>query len=182
MPESIDLLILGLGNLLCHDDGLVALAVSRLQQKYEVPEGVVALDGGTLGLALLPYLQQARTAILVDAIQADQPPGSFVRLEGEEVPPAVLHRLSVHQIGVADLLDGARWLGRYPDRVVLLGLVPSTIELGFGCSDAVTDALPALVDAVVDEAGRLGFELTPRCGDAPSSTVGCGDLARALGM
>ena len=42
-------------------------------------------DGGTLGLSLLPYLEDAETAILVDAIRADGQPGDFVRLDGEEV-------------------------------------------------------------------------------------------------
>ena len=167
MRESIPLLVLGLGNLLCSDDGLGSLAVDRLQSNFHLPDGVVVLDGGTLGLALLPYFQQARAAIIVDAIRADGPPGSFVRLEGAEVPPAVLNRLSVHQVGVADLLDGARWLDRYPTRVIVLGLVPETIELGVGCSRPVAEALPGLVRRIVTEARSLGFELAPRSDDEP---------------
>ena len=182
MPDSIPLLILGLGNLLCTDDGLGAVAVASLMRHYHVPEDVVVLDGGTLGLALLPYFQQARTAIIVDAIRADRPAGSFVRLEGAEVAPAVLNRLSVHQIGVADLLDGARWLDRYPIRVILLGLVPETIELGVGCSRPVADALPGLVRRIVTEARALGFELAPRSDDGPPVAAGRIDLPHVLGM
>ena len=50
-----DLLILGLGNVLCADDGSGVAAVERLVEEYELPAGVRALDGGTLGLALLGY-------------------------------------------------------------------------------------------------------------------------------
>ena len=182
MPDSIPLLILGLGNLLCTDDGLGALAVASLLRHYHVPEDVVVLDGGTLGLALLPYFQQARAAILVDAIRADRPAGSFVRLEGAEVAPAVLNRLSVHQIGVADLLDGARWLDRYPARVILLGLVPETIELGVECSGPVAKALPDLVRHIVVEASALGFEFAPRSDDEQSAADSRVGLPHRLGM
>jgi hydrogenase maturation protease len=127
---TFPLLVLGLGNVLCGDDGLGAIAVHLLRRRYRVPDGVVVLDGGTLGLSLLPTLEQAHEAILVDAIRADGPPGTFVRLEGDDVAPAVAARLSVHQVGVLDLLEAARWRGRYPSRLVLLGLVPESIDLG----------------------------------------------------
>jgi hydrogenase maturation protease len=55
----------------------------------------------------------------------------------------VATRLSPHQIGVADLLDGARWLDRYPANVILLGLVPESIELAVGLTPEVARALPA---------------------------------------
>ncbi len=164
----IDLLILGLGNLLCCDDGVGIVALSRLAQGYQTPEGVLMMDGGTLGLSLLPYLQDARRVILVDAIAAKAPPGSPVRLTGEDVAHAVLHRLSPHQVGVADLLDGARILGDVPDEVILVGVVPESMELSIERTPDVEAAIPDLVARVVQEAARLGYPLTPRDGhDAP---------------
>ena len=44
------LLILGLGNVICGDDGVGVAAVERLRREYDLPDGVEALDGGTLGL------------------------------------------------------------------------------------------------------------------------------------
>ena len=167
MRQRIPLLILGLGSTLCSDDGAGIAALDRLLNTFELPEGVVALDGGTLGLSLLPYLEDADTAILIDAVQADAPPGSVVRLEGEAVTSAARERLSVHQVGVADLLDGARWLDRSPSRVVLVGVVPATTEVGFGCSPNIQDALRAVVAEVADEARALGFPLRPRHSHEP---------------
>ena len=157
MNKSTPLLVLGLGNMLLEDDGVGVSAVALLKDRYELPEGVRLLDGGTLGLSLLPHLEDAEAVILVDAIRADGAPGTFVRLDGDEVAPAVATRLSVHQVGVADLLDGARWLDRYPARVVLLGLVPESMELGVGLSPRVRPALPALVERIAEEARTLGF-------------------------
>lgn len=180
MAEAENLLILGLGNLLCGDDGLGVAAVEELHRRYQLPEGARALDGGTLGLSLLAYFEDAEDVILVDAIQADAPPGSLVRLEGDEVAPAVRNRLSVHQIGVADLLDGLRLLDAYPRRLTLLGLVPERMELEVALSDPVAANLQSLVDEVVREAARLGYELRPRdnheeaVSDNPDIAAGAG--------
>jgi hydrogenase maturation protease len=162
MPDSAPLLILGLGNLLCSDDGVGVVAVQAIAEARIVPEEVQVLDGGTLGLALLPYLEDAERAILVDAIQVDAPPGTLVRLEGDEVGPAVASRLSVHQVGVSDLIEAARWRGRVPPKLVLLGVVPQSIELGLELTPPVRSALPGLLDAVCDEARALGFALPPK--------------------
>lgn len=162
MSESRSLLVLGLGNLLCGDDGLGAAAAARLLDEWEPPADAQVLDGGTLGLSLLPYLRDAHDVILLDAIGADAPPGTFVRLDGDDVAPAVATRLSPHQIGVADLLDGARWLDHYPRRLVLLGLVPASIELSLERSMAVERQLPELIATAVEEAGRLGYEFSRR--------------------
>lgn len=180
--RPVRLLVLGLGNVLCGDDGLGAVAIARIRARYEIPEGVSVLDGGTLGLSLLPYVEDAEKLILVDAIRAEEPPGSFVRLEGEDVGPAVAGRLSVHQVGVADLLDAARWRGRLPEELVLLGLVPETLEVGLTRSVRVEAGLSGLVDRVVQEVSRLGFELSPRSQDATRDSDRSRDGARALGL
>lgn len=174
------LLVLGLGNTLCGDDGLGAEAVDLLLARYDVSDDVRVLDGGTLGLSLLPYLEEARDAILVDAVRLDTEPGTFVRLEGDEVPPVVAARLSPHQIGVADLLDAARWLDRYPSHLILLGLVPATLELRLGQSDAVQRRLSELVDRVADEILRLGYDCRPKKDDERG--VGVDDVAAAGGL
>ncbi|HUL75161.1 MAG TPA: HyaD/HybD family hydrogenase maturation endopeptidase [Vicinamibacterales bacterium] len=182
MNDRVPLLVLGLGNVLLGDDGLGAAAVARLRDEYDWPDEVSVLDGGTLGLSLLPYVEQADAVILVDAIRADQPPGSFVRIDGDDVAPAVATRLSPHQVGVSDLLDGARWRERYPARVVLLGLVPESMELVVGLSKDVAPALDGLVERIVDEAAELGFAFRPKSEhEAAAAGVGV-DVARLVGM
>lgn len=182
MSERIPLLILGLGNVLLEDDGVGGAAVSLLLDRFEPPAGVHVFDGGTLGLSLLPYLENADAVILVDAVRADGAPGTLVRLDGDDVAPAVATRLSPHQVGVADLLDGARWLGRYPDRVVLLGLVPASMELSVGLSPLVRSALPELVEQVVEEAASLGFAFEERAIDDGRRRDRAIDVARLAGM
>lgn len=175
---ATSLLVLGLGNVLCGDDGLGVEAVRRLLEEYEPPDGVQVLDGGTLGLALLGWVAEAEALLLVDAIRDDQPPGTLVRLDQREVAPAVRERLSPHQVGVADLFDGLELLGRAPDRVVLWGAVPARLELCTELSPAVSAALPALVEAVAAEAARLGHELRRRT--VPSTLPATAPLLAAV--
>ena len=103
MNDGNRLLILGLGNALLSDDGVGPAIVARLRDAYVVPPGVQCVDGGTLGLSLLPHLEDAGMVILVDAVAADAEPGTLVRLEGSEVGPAIETRLSPHQVGVAEI-------------------------------------------------------------------------------
>ena len=182
MSKRIPLLILGLGNLLLEDDGVGGAAVSLLLDRFEPPPGVTVFDGGTLGLSLLPYIEMADTVILVDAVRADDAPGTIVRLDGDDVAPAVATRLSPHQVGVADLLDGAHWLGRYPNRVLLLGLVPESIELGVGLSPRVRASLPRLVEHIVHEANGLGFVFEARDNEDALDRDEMLNVARLAGM
>jgi len=181
MSERGPLLILGLGNILCADDGLGVVAVHELERRYVAPAGAEVLDGGTLGLSLLPHVQDAGAVILVDAARTGDPPGSFVRLEGDDVGPAVRERLSPHQIGVEDLLQGARLLDSYPRKLVLLGLVPESIELRLGLSPALASRLDGLIESIVSEVRRLGCVFRPRgCHEADTRfTV---DAVGALGL
>ena len=157
--KQIGVLVLGLGNVLLGDDGLGAAAVARVERDYRVPAGVRLEDGGTLGLSLLGLLAESEHVILVDAVRADGPPGTLVRLDGADVTNAVRDRLSPHQVGVADLLDAARLIDSYPSSVTLLGLVPDVIDLAVVRSNAVDRKVDELVAAIVDEVQSLGYTM-----------------------
>ncbi|MGA7870610.1 MAG: hydrogenase maturation protease [Candidatus Binatus sp.] len=175
MPD--ELLVLGLGNILLRDDGLGAAAVARLERNYNIPPRVRVADGGTLGLALLGLFAESEHVILVDAVRVDAPPGTLVRIDGDEVPPAVRERLSPHQVGVADLFDAARLIDSFPTSVTLLGLVPETMDLSIERSDPVDAGLEGLVEAIVREARGLGYELSPKSG-AEGRDSCAGDVVR----
>lgn len=171
MSAPAGLLVLGLGNPLCADDGVGPAAVAELARRYAPPAGARVLDGGTLGLALLPLLEDALDVLLIDAVRCDAPPGSLVRLAGDEVAPAARERLSVHQVGVADLLDAMALRGKAPRQLRLLGLVPQSLELALGRSPAVAAALPLLVECIVEEAGGLGYTFTPLAAGVPPAAA-----------
>ena len=181
MNERTPVLVLGLGNVVCTDDGAGIAAIHQLIREYQLPKGVAAVDGGTLGLSLLPLVDSADQVILVDAIGADGPPGTLVRIEGDDVAPAVYERLSPHQIGVADLLAGASLLDKYPERVIILGVVPDSFELGLERTAAVQAAIPALVQRVVEELTEMGYPPV-RSENCDESYGSAAHVARTLGV
>jgi len=144
-------LILGLGNLLLQDEGLGVRAIERLRQNNSLPEEVEILDGGTLGISLLPYFAGITDLLIVDAVDFDQPPGSMVRLEGEAIPATLLPKLSMHQVGLQELLAAGYISGELPPRIVLLGLQPERVDWGTELSPAIEGALDGLAQAVLEE-------------------------------
>lgn len=177
-------LVLGLGNVLCGDDGLGIVALERLRGRYLTPDGLALVDGGTLGLALLPTLESARNVWILDAVAADAAPGTLVVIEGRDVEPALRERLSPHQIGVADLLDAMHWRDTLPERLRVLGLVPESMALHLGLSPAVARGVDALVETTAKELERMGHALTRRTGTS-HETMDDADgarAARALGL
>ncbi len=157
--ERIPLLVLGLGNVLCGDDGLGVEAVRRLARAGRLAPCVQLADGGALGLSLLPVLESARRAIVVDSVRCARPAGELVVVDGEDVVPSLRERLSPHEVGVWDLLWAARLQGRAPERITIVGLVPASVALGVGLSPVVEAGIPALVEAVARTAGAWGFGL-----------------------
>jgi hydrogenase maturation protease len=159
----VETLVLGLGNILLRDEGVGVRLVERLLERYLFPKGVEVLDGGTLGLDLLPYLQDAGRLLVVDAVQAGNPPGTLVRLIGEEIPAFLdASRVSPHQDGLHDLLAVARLKGALPECVVFWGVQIESLGVGLELSPAVAGRLDVLVENVIAELDRWGVEVQPK--------------------
>jgi hydrogenase maturation protease len=154
-------LVLGLGNVLLRDEGLGVWVAEALRRGFAFPEGVSILEGGTLGLDLLPWLDSVERLLVIDAVRLGRAPGAIVRLEGDEVPAALDVKLSPHQIGVQDLLAAAHLMGREPPSIVLWGMEPGRLDPGTGFSPAVARALPRLQTEIVDELRRWGLPARP---------------------
>lgn len=147
----MQVLVLGLGNALMSDDAFGVRVVEQLQSRYRFPEQVSVLDGGTLGLDLLPRLEGVDKLLIVDAIEMHAEPGEIFRLEGEEVPRAFANKLSVHQMGVQDLLAVAELQGCCPPELVVWGAQPGCIEMNLELTPAVEDAIDTIVENVVKD-------------------------------
>jgi hydrogenase maturation protease len=155
----MNILVLGLGNVLMNDDAVGVRAVERLQQEYCFPAGVSVVDGGTLGLDLLPFIEGADQLLIVDALEMNAEPGSVFRLEGDEVPRAFASKLSVHQMGLQDLLAVADLQGYAPRELVFWGVQPGSIEMDLQLSPPVAAAMDELIQSVVGELGNWGVHL-----------------------
>ena len=150
------ILVLGLGNVLMNDDAVGVRAIEELNTRYRFPSQVSLLDGGTLGLDLLPRLEGVDRLLIIDALQMGAAPGKAFRLAGEEVPRAFANKLSVHQMGLQDLLAVAELQGHLPEQLVVCGLQAESIEMGLKMSAAVSSSMDELLASVLTVLSEWG--------------------------
>ncbi len=154
-------LVLGVGNKLLSDEGVGVHVVERLAAGYGIPEEVHLLDGGTLGMDLLYYLEGIDNLLLVDAVETHKDPGTLIRLEGEEVPAFLSLKISPHQLGVPDMLAAARFKDLYPKRLVLWGIQPELLDIGLDLSPLIESKMDILIGNVVEQLRIWGHLIKP---------------------
>src|SRR5512136_2957058 len=137
--------ILGLGNLLYQDEGFGIQALRAIQEALPILEDIEFVDGGVLGMNLLPLVEESSHLLVLDAIDAGQPPGTVLELNGEKIPLFAAARLSEHQVGFQEVLGLARFRGNLPTSLHLIGVQPQDLHSGIGLSQAVASALPEVV-------------------------------------
>ena len=126
-PDRI--LVLGIGNLLWADEGFGVRCVEHVAANWALPPTVQLLDGGTQGLYLLPFLEQADALIVFDAVDYGLPPGTMKIVEDDEVPAFMgAKKMSLHQTGFQDVIATAQLLGQCPERLLLIGVQPVELE------------------------------------------------------
>jgi hydrogenase maturation protease len=133
------------------DDGIGPALLEALRQARPIA-GVDYVDGGIGGMDLLPIVEDADRLLILDAVAGSEP-GQVVRLDGDQLPRLLAAKLSPHQVGLLDVFGAARLLKREPREIVVVGIVPATVELAVGLTDVVRAALPraaALAAAVLD--------------------------------
>lgn len=148
--------ILGAGNLFAVDDAVGVLAVQALARRTDLPEGVRTLEIGVIGPDALAYISREEAVVILDAVNGGDAPGTLYAYDlatfEEATGPTPL---SVHDLGVGELLRQARLLSR-PIEGTLLGVEPARLEPpGAELSETVAQALPKLVEAALEEARRL---------------------------
>lgn len=151
-------LVLGVGNILMQDEGVGVRALEWLQARYASPE-VEMIDGGTMGLDLLHYLQDIEHLLILDAIEAGKAPGEMVTITADEVPAFLSMKISPHQIGVQDLLATAQLMGYTPPEVMILGVQPDWLRVGLELSPAATTQVEPLARLALLQLETWGYRL-----------------------
>jgi hydrogenase maturation protease len=145
-------LILGVGNYILSDDGLSVHVLERLQANNLIPDNIQMVDGGTCGLDLLQYLEGVSNLIIIDAVKTrDGIPGSIIRLDGDQVPAYLSLKISPHDIGLPDLLATAKLRDLYPEKIVVFGIQPASLELGVELSPEVASKVDELIELIQKE-------------------------------
>lgn len=154
--------IVGIGNVLMGDDGVGPYLIQMLQSRYDFPDHVELVDGGTPGLDFLPYISHARSVIVLDTVSSKGTPGEIkIYRDGEIIGSAPPPRMTPHQPGLRESLMATELTDASPEEMVLIGVVPETIEQGTNLSAPVQTAVQNVLDTVLEELNRLDAAPTP---------------------
>lgn len=160
MAHDNTIKILGIGNLVRQDEGAGIHLLALLPDK--VPADVELLDGGTGGLALLEYVESAAKLLVLDAVDAGKNPGEIVVWRQEQVPYFLASKMSIHQVGFAEVLNWAKFRGNYPDEIAVVGIQPLTLDWGTELTPPVQQALPAALQEIMALLEEWGVEIHKR--------------------
>jgi hydrogenase maturation protease len=156
----LNVLVLGIGNILLSDEGAGVKAVEELQNRYDCSDAVEIVDGGTSGFELLSYFEDRSHILIIDAVKTGNKPGTLVRIED---PPAFFQKkISPHQIGLADVLGLAAITDNLPRNTTLFGIEPKQLSTGLDLSTEVARNLSRLVDMVTAELKDIGVDVQPK--------------------
>lgn len=149
MPEKNRKIVLGLGNTLNGDEGLGVHCLDPLRERLKDSPAVEVLDGGVLGLDLLPLVESSSHLLILDAVDARKPPGTIIELAKDEIPLFSRIKLSWHQVTFQEVLQLARVRGNLPGHLHLIGAQPADTSTRFGPSPVIAPLIPEIVDRAV---------------------------------
>lgn len=142
--------IVGVGNRLLRDDGVGPRVIDALEETVDVPSEKIRLyDAGTTGFFALEAMSDCERAIVVDAIQTGQEPGTVREYRfkdggfDEEVP-----QVTMHDISFTEALTFARDVYDLPDDVRIIGVEPGSLATGLELTDPVREAIPTILERI----------------------------------
>ena len=163
MSSNQDIVVLGLGNILMEDEGIGVHVANHLEQNYLFKPEIEIVDGGTSGLDLLPFFGPEKSILIIDAVNFDMKPGTVASLEDDDILAQLDPKISLHHLGLSDLISVSELLDKKPQKMTLLGIQPESME---NLDLEMTKTIQGVFDKVVTNAIRIltewGIEVSKR--------------------
>lgn len=140
-------LVVGLGNRLRGDDAAGLVAAGMIAERLPSLE-VVELEREPSGL--LDLWPGVGEAVVIDAVVGIEP-GRVHRFDGSvPLPAAFGGGHSTHLLGLPEVIELGRELGRLPGRLLVIGIEGSQFSLGAAMTPAVREAAEAVAVEVAE--------------------------------
>ena len=153
--RRLRILVMGVGNTLMQDDGVGTAVTDRLGAAPDANSDLELIDGGTIGLSLLPQIEDADGVIIVDAAELEAPPGTVRVFLDDQIDRQLSgKRRTVHEVALVDLFSAAAIRGRMPPRRALVAVQPACTEWGVELTDTVKAAVPEACSLIRQLADR----------------------------
>lgn len=141
--------MLGVGNVLLSDEG-VGIHIIKKLSAIELPREVEIIDGGTAGYELIGFFRNKKKVIIIDCINADEPPGTMLLITPQHLDLRCRPSISIHQEGLYELLTQAEFINPLPE-IIIVGIVPENIErFSMELSPTLQLALDGIIQKILD--------------------------------
>jgi hydrogenase maturation protease len=151
-------LFMGIGNYLMGDEGVGVHAANRLY-KFELPDNVDIVDGGTGGFHLLEYFEAYSNIVLVDATLDGNPAGT-VRLIQPRFASDFPKAMSTHDIGLKDMMSSLQLLGKIPTIHLFVVSIETIQQQGVELTEEIEAIMPSLLEKVQNKLFQLSNQLS----------------------
>lgn len=143
--------VLGIGNILLSDDGAGVHVARHLEALLEKRTDVQVIDAGTLSFTLAPVIEDADRLIVIDAAQLHAAPGTVRTYLGTEFDSFLgKAKLTVHEVGLVDLIDIARLMDAVPPQRAIVAVQPLCATWGSSLTKDVDAAVPEIASRVLE--------------------------------
>ncbi|MEE4241093.1 MAG: HyaD/HybD family hydrogenase maturation endopeptidase [Desulfopila sp.] len=151
--------IIGIGNLICGDEGFGIHAIRFLEENFIFPENVVLHDAGTAGIYLSPILEECDPVLVIDVVDIDAEPGSMHYYNMEDIKLGNIQtKMSPHQLGVLEILEICKLRDAAPESVEFYCVVPQDLDASVELSETVAPRVSEIADKVLKRLKELGIE------------------------
>ena len=152
-----ELLILGIGNYLLKDEGVGIHFLRYFQKKYRLCNKVSLMEGGTLGLNFLPYLEGIPYLIVIDAANIKNAKPGDVRVFSKDdiLNNRLPLKISPHEAHFSEVLQLLEIKGKSPKDCVLIGIQVKDISVGIDISEELKETFPKIENLVLKYAQKF---------------------------
>lgn len=171
--------VVGVGNPIMTDDGIGKAVVEYLEDAGAVdPANLRAVHAGTTAFLALEAMSGTDRAVVVDAVDVDDEPGTVHRFRWEDGAFGDHPDVMMHDFSFAEALTTAAGAYDLPEEIILLGVVPASLDPGLDLSPTLADRVPQIADAVLAELFNPGER--NQTGEPMEGTWYCADCERTI--
>lgn len=148
--------VIGVGNVLLSDEGFGVHVVTELRRRYRFEPEIQLIDGGTMGMELLGFMEPFERLILIDAIEGNKPAGTLFWLDNSKVQHYFTQSVSAHEVGVQDLLF-IRSMSTTPIKeAAVIGVQPVSLEPALELTDEVSAQVEPAIEHCLTQLAEWG--------------------------
>ena len=153
--------LIGIGNIMFHDEGLGAYLVKYIEENYEAHPHLTIVEGGTLGFTLMTYYQEYDKIIVVGTGSKKGPVGTISSENAEEVMANEdATRKTANEVEITMMIEICSFHEDMGE-VQLITMVPHDIvDVKNAMTPEALAHMPALVDETLKELKNSGIALT----------------------